>query len=85
MKRCGFDEFAIRDDRVLNALVEGRIHDVPVHYQPAGRDDVEIQPPGARPWLRLEPGARVAQVRPGYGEPQGSVSFHPWLADAAPE
>ncbi len=57
MKRCGFDEFAIRDDRVLNALVEGRIHDVPVHYQPAGRDDVEIQPPGARPWLRLEPGA----------------------------
>lgn len=55
MMRCGFNEFAIRDPRVLNALVEGRIHDVPVHYQPAGRDDVEAQPPGARPWLRLDP------------------------------
>lgn len=56
MKRCGFDEFAIREARVLKALVEGRIHDVPVHYQPAGRDDVEIQPAGARPWLRVDPG-----------------------------
>lgn len=55
MKRCGFDEFAIRDQRVLSALVEGRIHDVPVHYQPGARDDVEIQPPGARPWMRLDP------------------------------
>ncbi|MFC0282920.1 DUF934 domain-containing protein [Camelimonas abortus] len=54
MKRCGFDEFLIRDPRVARALVEGRIRDVPVHYQPAARDDVELQPPGARPWLRLD-------------------------------
>lgn len=55
MQRCGFDQFAIRNQKVLQALVEGRIHDVPVHFQPAARDDVEIQLPGARPWMRLDP------------------------------
>lgn len=55
MQRCGFDEFLIRDPRIATALIEGRIRDVPQHYQPAARDDVELQPPGARPWLRLDP------------------------------
>lgn len=55
MKRCGIDQFEIADERVLKALVEGRIKDVPVHFQPAALDTTELSPPGARPWMRLDP------------------------------
>lgn len=53
MRRCGFDAFAISHAGTLKAFVDGRIKDVDVHYQPAGLDEVEQTPPGARPWLRI--------------------------------
>ncbi|GGC63009.1 DUF934 domain-containing protein [Chelatococcus reniformis] len=53
MRRCGFDAFAISHAGTLKALLEGRIKDVDIHYQPAAIEAAEQTPLGARPWLRV--------------------------------
>ena len=49
MRRCGFDSFHVTHAPTRRALVEGRIVEVKLHYQPTGADE---QPGGTRPWLR---------------------------------
>lgn len=53
MRRVGFDTFEVTHAPTRRALLEGRIADVRLHYQPA----VVTEPPaGTRPWLRRTPG-----------------------------
>jgi phosphoadenosine phosphosulfate reductase len=52
MRRVGFDTFTVTHVPTRRALLEGRIADVRLHYQPS----VVIEPPaGTRPWLRRTP------------------------------
>lgn len=49
MRRVGFDTFEVTHAPTRRALLEGRIAEVRLHYQPA----VVTEPPaGTRPWLR---------------------------------
>jgi uncharacterized protein (DUF934 family) len=49
MRRVGFDTFEVAHAPTRRALLEGRIAEVRLHYQPA----VVTEPPaGTRPWLR---------------------------------
>jgi uncharacterized protein (DUF934 family) len=53
MRRVGFDTFEVTHTPTRRALLEGRIAEVRLHYQPA----VVTEPPaGTRPWLRRTPG-----------------------------
>jgi uncharacterized protein (DUF934 family) len=52
MGRVGFDSYQVANAPTRRALVEGRIADVTLHYQPAGRAEPSA---GARPWLRRTP------------------------------
>jgi uncharacterized protein (DUF934 family) len=52
MRRCGFDTFKVAHAPTRRALVEGRIPEVTLHYQPAVAPD---PPAGTRPWLRRRP------------------------------
>jgi phosphoadenosine phosphosulfate reductase len=52
MRRCGFDTFKVAHAPTRRALVEGRIPEVTLHYQPAVAPD---PPVGTRPWLRRRP------------------------------
>lgn len=52
MRRVGFDTFEVTHAPTRRALLEGRIAEVRLHYQPA----VATEPPaGTRPWLRRTP------------------------------
>ena len=52
MRRVGFDTYEVANAPTRRALVEGRIADVTLHYQPTGL----VEPTaGARPWLRRTP------------------------------
>jgi uncharacterized protein (DUF934 family) len=49
MRRVGFDSFEVTHAPTRRALIEGRIAEVTLHYQPAG----VVEPSaGTRPWLR---------------------------------
>jgi phosphoadenosine phosphosulfate reductase len=52
MRRVGFDTFEVTHGPTRRALIEGRIAEVTLHYQPAG---VPESPVGTRPWLRRSP------------------------------
>ena len=53
MRRVGFDTLEITHAPTRRALLEGRLADVRLHYQPS----VVSEPPaGTRPWLRRTPG-----------------------------
>jgi uncharacterized protein (DUF934 family) len=52
MRRVGFDSYEVANRPTRLALVEGRIADVTLHYQPAGRAEPNA---GTRPWLRRTP------------------------------
>ncbi len=53
MRRVGFDTFEVAHAPTRRALIEGRIPEVKLHYQPA----VAHEPPaGTRPWLRRSSG-----------------------------
>ena len=49
MRRVGFDTFEVTHEPTRRALVEGRIAEVTLYYQPAG---IAEPPAGTRPWLR---------------------------------
>jgi uncharacterized protein (DUF934 family) len=49
MRRVGFDSFEVTHGPTRRALVEGRIADVTLHYQPASPTEPAT---GIRPWLR---------------------------------
>ena len=52
MRRVGFDTFEVTHGPTRRALIEGRIAEVTLYYQPAGADE---PPAGTRPWLRRSP------------------------------
>lgn len=52
MRRVGFDSYEVANRPTRLALVEGRIADVTLYYQPAGRAEPSA---GTRPWLRRTP------------------------------
>ena len=52
MRRVGFDTLDVTHAPTRRALIEGRIADVTLHYQPTG---VAEPPAGTRPWLRKNP------------------------------
>jgi phosphoadenosine phosphosulfate reductase len=49
MRRVGFDSFEVTHAPTRRALIERRIAEVTLYYQPAG---VAEAPAGTRPWLR---------------------------------
>jgi uncharacterized protein (DUF934 family) len=49
MRRVGFDAFEVTNAPTRAALVQGRIREVTLHYQPVGGARL---PQGTRPWLR---------------------------------
>lgn len=49
MRRCGFDTLEVTHALTRRALIEGRIAEVSLYYQPTGIEEV---PAGTRPWLR---------------------------------
>jgi uncharacterized protein (DUF934 family) len=49
MRRVGFDTLEVTHAPTRRALIEGRIAEVSLHYQPAG---IAEPPAGTRPWLR---------------------------------
>jgi uncharacterized protein (DUF934 family) len=49
MLRCGFDTLEVTHAPTRRALVEGRIAEVSLYYQPTG---IPEAPAGTRPWLR---------------------------------
>jgi phosphoadenosine phosphosulfate reductase len=53
MRRVGFDAFEVAHGPTRRALIEGRIPEVSLHYQPAGPGE---PPAGTRPWLRRSAG-----------------------------
>jgi uncharacterized protein (DUF934 family) len=54
MRRVGFDTFEVTHEPTRRALIEGRIAEVMLYYQPAG---IAEAPAGTRPWLRHGPPA----------------------------
>ncbi len=53
MRRVGFDSFEVTHIPTRRALVEGRIPEVALHYQPASPREPAAAAP--RPWLRRSP------------------------------
>jgi uncharacterized protein (DUF934 family) len=53
MRRVGFDTYAVTHAPTRLALIEGRIPEVTLHYQPSTVDE---PPVGTRPWLRRSGG-----------------------------
>jgi uncharacterized protein (DUF934 family) len=53
MRRVGFDSFEVTHAPTRRALLEGRLAEVRLHYQPSA---VTEPPAGTRPWLRRTPG-----------------------------
>ena len=52
MRRVGFDSFEVTNAPTRRALIEDRLAEVKLHYQPA----TAAEPPaGTRPWLRRAP------------------------------
>ncbi len=49
MRRCGFDTLEVTHAPTRRALIEGRIAEVSLYYQPTG---IPEAPAGTRPWLR---------------------------------
>jgi uncharacterized protein (DUF934 family) len=49
MRRVGFDTFEVTHEPTRRALIEGRIVEVTLYYQPTGAAE---PPAGTRPWLR---------------------------------
>jgi uncharacterized protein (DUF934 family) len=49
MRRVGFDTFEVTHGPTRRALIEGRIAEVTLHYQPASLPEPST---GTRPWLR---------------------------------
>jgi phosphoadenosine phosphosulfate reductase len=49
MRRVGFDAFEVTNGPTRRALIEGRLAEVTLHYQPAATAE---PPAGTRPWLR---------------------------------
>ncbi len=49
MRRVGFDTFEVTHEPTRRALVDGRIAEVTLYYQPAG---IAEPPAGTRPWLQ---------------------------------
>jgi phosphoadenosine phosphosulfate reductase len=49
MRRVGFDSFEVTHGPTRRALIEGRLVEVILHYQPASPTE---SPAGIRPWLR---------------------------------
>jgi phosphoadenosine phosphosulfate reductase len=49
MRRCGFNSYEVAHAPTRRALVEGRIPEVTLFYQPAAAREA---PAGTRPWLR---------------------------------
>ena len=49
MRRVGFDAFEVTHEPTRRALLDGRIAEVTLYYQPAGAAE---PPAGTRPWLR---------------------------------
>jgi phosphoadenosine phosphosulfate reductase len=49
MRRVGFNSFEVTHAPTRRALLEGRLAEVTLHYQPATAADA---PAGTRPWLR---------------------------------
>jgi phosphoadenosine phosphosulfate reductase len=52
MRRVGFDSYEVTNAPTRRALVEDRIADVMLHYQPTGLPEPAA---GTRPWLRRTP------------------------------
>jgi phosphoadenosine phosphosulfate reductase len=52
MRRVGIDAFAVTHEPTRRALIEGRIPEVGLHYQPAAGVESTA---GSRPWLRRSP------------------------------
>ena len=52
MRRVGFDSYEVTNTPTRRALIEGRIADVTLHYQPTGLAEPAA---GTRPWLRRTP------------------------------
>lgn len=52
MRRVGFDSFEVTNAPTRRALVQGRLAEVKLHYQPVGAAE---PPAGTRPWLRRAP------------------------------
>jgi uncharacterized protein (DUF934 family) len=52
MRRVGFDSYEVTNTPTRQALAEGRIADVTLHYQPTGLAEPAA---GTRPWLRRTP------------------------------
>ena len=48
-RRVGFDTFEVTHEPTRRALLDGRIAEVTLYYQPAGAAE---PPAGTRPWLR---------------------------------
>jgi phosphoadenosine phosphosulfate reductase len=58
MRRVGFDSFEVTHAPTRRALIEGRIPEVILHYQPAS--PAEMTAIGPRPWLRCTQPSSVA-------------------------
>jgi phosphoadenosine phosphosulfate reductase len=54
MRRVGFESFEVTHAPTRRALMEGRISEVTLYYQPAG---IAEPPAGTRPWHRRSPAA----------------------------
>jgi phosphoadenosine phosphosulfate reductase len=52
MRRVGFDSFEVTHEPTRRALIEGRIAEVTLYYQPTGLAEPAA---GTRPWLRRSP------------------------------
>jgi phosphoadenosine phosphosulfate reductase len=52
MRRVGFDSFEVTHEPTRRALIEGRIAEVTLYYQPTGLAEPAA---GTRPWLRCSP------------------------------
>jgi len=64
MRRCGVNAFVVTHQPTREALVEGRLPEVAVFYQPVGVTEVPI---GTRPFLRRASAEQLAETAP---EPQ---------------
>lgn len=58
MRRVGFDSFEVTHAPTRRALIEGRIPEVALHYQPASPSEPTAN--GPRPWLRRSQPSRPA-------------------------
>jgi phosphoadenosine phosphosulfate reductase len=49
MRRCGFDAFVVTHEPTRKALLEGKLPEVHIYYQPVGSTEIPL---GTRPYLR---------------------------------